>query len=114
MMDSDFRYRPPVMHRSDAAAQPDRESELVQNDIGKPALKVCICIIFLLFIGISRRSSIDSHVASGLGPEAVSLAVLNYGDNPVKARDFVKGYSIRHEMGFSSKKNCGRGTGYVH
>nr|XP_018679993.1 PREDICTED: uncharacterized protein LOC108952522 [Musa acuminata subsp. malaccensis] len=105
MMDSDFRYRPPVMHRSDAAAQPDREVSNLHPSSPAPPLSSS---------GISRRSSIDSHVASGLGPEAVSLAVLNYGDNPVKARDFVKGYSIRHEMGFSSKKNCGRGTGYVH
>ncbi|RWW03904.1 hypothetical protein BHE74_00010887, partial [Ensete ventricosum] len=58
-----------------------------------------ICVIF--FESISRRSSIDSFVASGLGPEAVSLAVLNYGDNPVKVTDFVKGYSILREMGFS-------------
>lgn len=32
----------------------ERESELVQNYIGKPALKVCICIIFLLFNGTIR------------------------------------------------------------
>ncbi|RRT56849.1 hypothetical protein B296_00040406, partial [Ensete ventricosum] len=45
----------------------------------------------------------DKYVASGLGREAVSLAVLNYGDNPVKVREFVKGYNILREMGFSSK-----------
>ncbi|CAL9080678.1 unnamed protein product [Musa textilis] len=46
---------------------------------------------------------VDKYVASGLGREAVSLAVLNYGDNPVKVREFVKGYNILREMGFSSK-----------
>lgn len=29
---------------------------------------------------------VDKYVASGLRREAVSLAVLNYGDNPVKVR----------------------------
>ncbi|CAL9138076.1 unnamed protein product [Musa acuminata var. zebrina] len=46
---------------------------------------------------------VDKYVASGLRREAVSLAVLNYGDNPVKVREFVKGYNILREMGFSSK-----------
>ncbi|XP_042405401.1 uncharacterized protein LOC121995715 isoform X1 [Zingiber officinale] len=46
---------------------------------------------------------VDKYVASGLGREAVSLAVLNYGDNPMKVREFVKGYNILREMGFPSK-----------
>ncbi|KAJ0986219.1 hypothetical protein J5N97_004575 [Dioscorea zingiberensis] len=46
---------------------------------------------------------VEKYVASGLGREAVSLAVLNYGDNPVKVREFVKGYNLLREMGFSSK-----------
>ncbi|XP_039116097.1 uncharacterized protein LOC120251587 isoform X1 [Dioscorea cayenensis subsp. rotundata] len=46
---------------------------------------------------------VDKYVASGLGREAVSLAVLNYGDNPIKVREFVKGYNLLREMGFSSK-----------
>ncbi|XP_072964203.1 uncharacterized protein [Typha angustifolia] len=46
---------------------------------------------------------VDKYVASGLGREAVSLAVLNYGDHPVKVREFVKGYNLLREMGFSSK-----------
>ncbi|WOL12423.1 hypothetical protein Cni_G21190 [Canna indica] len=51
----------------------------------------------------TRDPVVDKYVASGLGREAVSLAVLNYGDNPVKVREFVKGYNILREMGFSSK-----------
>ncbi|KAJ6832702.1 uncharacterized protein M6B38_124905 [Iris pallida] len=46
---------------------------------------------------------VNKYVASGLGREAVSLAVLNYGDNPIKVREFVKGYNLLREMGFSSK-----------
>ncbi|XP_020099580.1 pollen-specific leucine-rich repeat extensin-like protein 1 isoform X2 [Ananas comosus] len=46
---------------------------------------------------------VEKYVASGLGREAVSFAVLNYGDNPVKVREFVKGYNLLREMGFASK-----------
>ncbi|KAJ1258135.1 hypothetical protein BS78_10G051200 [Paspalum vaginatum] len=45
---------------------------------------------------------VDKYVAMGLGREAVSFAVLNYGDNPVKVKEFVKSYNILHEMGFTS------------
>ncbi|XP_062228126.1 uncharacterized protein LOC133926289 [Phragmites australis] len=46
---------------------------------------------------------VDKYVAMGLGREAVSFAVLNYGDNPVKVEEFVKSYNILHEMGFTSQ-----------
>ena len=75
---------------------------------------------------------VNKYVASGLPREAVALAVLNYGDNPLKVhhnansfywiklfviqtikarefiiffqvREFVKGYNLLREMGFSSK-----------
>ncbi|TVU12449.1 hypothetical protein EJB05_46097 [Eragrostis curvula] len=51
---------------------------------------------------------VDKYVAMGLGREAVSFAVLNFGDNPMKAcpfllvKEFVKSYNILHEMGFTS------------
>ncbi|XP_066376603.1 uncharacterized protein [Miscanthus floridulus] len=45
---------------------------------------------------------VDSYVSMGLGREAVSFAVLNYGDNPTKVKEFVKSYNILHEMGFTS------------
>ncbi|KAG8093916.1 hypothetical protein GUJ93_ZPchr0012g19317 [Zizania palustris] len=45
---------------------------------------------------------VDKYVAMGLGREAVSFAVLNYGDNPVKVKEFVKSYNALHEMGFTS------------
>ncbi|XP_062233559.1 uncharacterized protein LOC133930817 [Phragmites australis] len=45
---------------------------------------------------------VDKYVAMGLGRESVSFAVLNYGDNPVKVKEFVKSYNILHEMGFTS------------
>ncbi|KAG2604353.1 uncharacterized protein LOC120670559 [Panicum virgatum] len=45
---------------------------------------------------------VDKYVAMGLGREAVSFAVLNYGDNPAKVKEFVKSYNILHEMGFTS------------
>ncbi|KMZ67480.1 Proline-rich cell wall protein-like [Zostera marina] len=46
---------------------------------------------------------VDKYTSSGLGREAVSFAVLNYGDNPVKVREFVKSYNLLREMGFVSK-----------
>ncbi|CAL5036914.1 unnamed protein product [Urochloa decumbens] len=45
---------------------------------------------------------VDKYVSMGLGREAVSFAVLNYGDNPAKVKEFVKSYSVLHEMGFTS------------
>ncbi|XP_010914292.1 uncharacterized protein [Elaeis guineensis] len=54
-------------------------------------------------MGSTGDPVVDKYVASGLGREAVSLAVLNYGDNPTKVREFVKGYNLLREMGFSSK-----------
>lgn len=54
-------------------------------------------------VGSTGDPIVDKYVASGLGREAVSLAVLNYGDNPIKVREFVKGYNLLREMGFSSK-----------
>ncbi|KAI0522671.1 hypothetical protein KFK09_005056 [Dendrobium nobile] len=46
---------------------------------------------------------VDKYVNEGLPREAASLGVLNYGDNPVKVREFVRGYNLLREMGFASK-----------
>ncbi|KAG9448369.1 hypothetical protein H6P81_014497 [Aristolochia fimbriata] len=51
----------------------------------------------------SGNPVVNKFVASGLGREAVCLAVANYGDNPTKVREFVHGYNLLREMGFSSK-----------
>ncbi|KAJ4850379.1 hypothetical protein Tsubulata_017620 [Turnera subulata] len=45
---------------------------------------------------------VSKYIASGLDREAVILAVANYGDNPTKVREFVSGYNLLREMGFSS------------
>ncbi|BAF18793.1 uncharacterized protein [Oryza sativa Japonica Group] len=45
---------------------------------------------------------VDKYISMGLGREAVSFAVLNYGDNPAKVKEFVKSYNALHEMGFTS------------
>ncbi|CAK9310755.1 unnamed protein product [Citrullus colocynthis] len=47
---------------------------------------------------------VSKYVASGLSREAVSFAVANYGDSPTKVQEFVKGYTLLREMGFSSIK----------
>ncbi|XP_030535595.1 uncharacterized protein LOC115744514 [Rhodamnia argentea] len=52
--------------------------------------------------GHGGDSVVSKYIASGLSPEAVSLAVANYGDTPVKVREFVTGYALLREMGFSS------------
>ncbi|KAJ3683072.1 hypothetical protein LUZ60_013299 [Juncus effusus] len=46
---------------------------------------------------------VEKYIASGLPREAVAFAVLNYGDNPIKVSEFVKGYNVIQEMGFTSK-----------
>ncbi|XP_022734271.1 uncharacterized protein LOC111287858 [Durio zibethinus] len=45
---------------------------------------------------------VSKYIASGLSREAVSVAVANYGDNSIKVREFVNGYNLLREMGFSS------------
>lgn len=44
----------------------------------------------------------SKYIALGLNREAVSLALSHYGDNLTKVQDFVKGFSLLQEMGFSS------------
>ncbi|EPS69836.1 hypothetical protein M569_04926 [Genlisea aurea] len=44
---------------------------------------------------------VSKYLASGLTREAVTLAVANFGDNPIKVKEFAKGFSLLREMGFS-------------
>ncbi|TKY74137.1 Ubiquitin-associated/translation elongation factor EF1B, N-terminal [Spatholobus suberectus] len=45
---------------------------------------------------------VSKFIAMGLSREAVPIAVENYGDNPTKVQEFVNGYTVLREMGFSS------------
>lgn len=45
---------------------------------------------------------VSKYIAAGLNREAVPLAVAKFGDNPVKVKEFVNGYALLREMGFSS------------
>ncbi|KAL2550571.1 Ubiquitin-associated/translation elongation factor EF1B protein [Forsythia ovata] len=45
---------------------------------------------------------VSKYIASGLNRDAVAVAVANYGDNPAKVKEFVNGYTLLQEMGFSS------------
>ncbi|CAJ1974350.1 unnamed protein product [Sphenostylis stenocarpa] len=47
-------------------------------------------------------SIVGKFIAMGLSQEAVPIAVQNYGDNPTKVQEFVNGYTLLREMGFSS------------
>ncbi|CAA7402674.1 unnamed protein product [Spirodela intermedia] len=47
--------------------------------------------------------AVEKYVAMGLGREAATLAVANFGDDAIKVREFVKGYNLLREMGFASK-----------
>ncbi|KAF5743482.1 hypothetical protein HS088_TW08G00066 [Tripterygium wilfordii] len=53
-------------------------------------------------VGSPADPLVSKYIASGLNREAVPIAVANYGDNPTKVQEFVKGYSLLREMGFSS------------
>ncbi|XP_010261469.1 PREDICTED: uncharacterized protein LOC104600297 isoform X1 [Nelumbo nucifera] len=53
-------------------------------------------------LGSAADPVVSKYIASGLNREAVALAVANYGDNPTKVREFVNGYNLLSEMGFSS------------
>ncbi|XWS48508.1 hypothetical protein CRYUN_Cryun13aG0083900 [Craigia yunnanensis] len=52
--------------------------------------------------GANSDPVVSKYIASGLSREAVTLAIANYGDNPTKVREFVNGYNLLQEMGFSS------------
>lgn len=45
---------------------------------------------------------VSKYISMGLSRDAVPVAVANYGDNPTKVQEFVKGYGLLREMGFSS------------
>ncbi|KAJ1395764.1 Ubiquitin-associated domain [Sesbania bispinosa] len=45
---------------------------------------------------------VSKYIAMGLSREAVPIAVAHYGDNPTKVQEFVNGYTLLREMGFSS------------
>ncbi|EEF49007.1 uncharacterized protein LOC8277051 [Ricinus communis] len=53
-------------------------------------------------LGSAADPVVSKYIASGLNREAVPLAVANYGDNPTKVREFVNGFSLLREMGFSA------------
>ncbi|KAI3800207.1 hypothetical protein L1987_35517 [Smallanthus sonchifolius] len=40
------------------------------------------------------------YIATGLNRDAVPIAVAKYGDNQIKVREFVNGYTVLREMGF--------------
>ncbi|XP_047325599.1 uncharacterized protein LOC124929312 isoform X2 [Impatiens glandulifera] len=52
---------------------------------------------------VTDNPVISKYIASGLSREAVPFAVAHYGDNPTKVKEFVNGYTLLREMGFSSK-----------
>ncbi|XP_047339995.1 uncharacterized protein LOC124943540 [Impatiens glandulifera] len=54
-------------------------------------------------LGSVTNPVINKYIASGLNREAVPFAVAHYGDNPTKVKEFVNGYKMLREMGFSSK-----------
>ncbi|KAF7830654.1 Ubiquitin-associated 1 [Senna tora] len=45
---------------------------------------------------------VSKYIGLGLSKEAVQIAVANYGDNPTKVQEFVNGYTLLREMGFTS------------
>ncbi|XP_059667177.1 uncharacterized protein LOC132312717 [Cornus florida] len=55
-------------------------------------------------VGSVTDPIVSKYIASGLSREAVPLAVANYGDNPTKVKEFVNGYNLMRDMGFSSNK----------
>ncbi|CAN4087641.1 unnamed protein product [Withania somnifera] len=52
--------------------------------------------------GYTGDPLMKKYATSGFNREAVALAVANYGDNPIKVKEFVEGYTLLKEMGFSS------------
>ncbi|XP_076937031.1 uncharacterized protein LOC143604441 [Bidens hawaiensis] len=60
---------------------------------------------------ISRANSsvsvdpvVGKYMATGLNRDAVVIAVAKYGDDPIKVREFVNGYTLLREMGFEANR----------
>ncbi|XP_076927655.1 uncharacterized protein LOC143591288 [Bidens hawaiensis] len=60
---------------------------------------------------ISRANSsvsvdpvVGKYIATGLNRDAVVIAVAKYGDDPIKVREFVNGYTLLREMGFEANR----------
>ncbi|KAG5617165.1 hypothetical protein H5410_016989 [Solanum commersonii] len=53
-------------------------------------------------MGYTGDPMMNKYTTSGFNREAVAIAVANYGDNPIKVKEFVEGYTLLKEMGFSS------------
>ncbi|XP_059306252.1 uncharacterized protein LOC132057647 [Lycium ferocissimum] len=53
-------------------------------------------------MGFTGDPVLSKYTTSGFNREAVALAVANYGDNPIKVKEFAEGYTLLKEMGFSS------------
>ncbi|KAE8699818.1 HAT transposon superfamily isoform 1 [Hibiscus syriacus] len=53
-------------------------------------------------MGANSDPVVSKYIASGFSREVVTVAVGNYGDNPTKVQEFVTGYNLLREMGFSS------------
>ncbi|KAK9071637.1 hypothetical protein SSX86_008066 [Deinandra increscens subsp. villosa] len=58
---------------------------------------------------ISRANSsvgvdpvVAKYISTGLNRDAVPIAVAKYGDNPMKVKEFVNGYTVLREMGFEA------------
>ncbi|KAE8728239.1 HAT transposon superfamily isoform 1 [Hibiscus syriacus] len=53
-------------------------------------------------MGANSDHVVSKYIAAELSRDAVMVAVANYGDNPTKVREFVTGYNLLREMGFSA------------
>nr|XP_016505450.1 PREDICTED: homeobox protein slou-like [Nicotiana tabacum] len=52
--------------------------------------------------GSTGDSVINKYTSFGFNREAVAIAVANYGDNPIKVKEFAERYTrLKEEMGFS-------------
>ncbi|KAK4350924.1 hypothetical protein RND71_030237 [Anisodus tanguticus] len=53
-------------------------------------------------MGFTGDPIMNKYGTSGFNREAVAIAVANYGDNPIKVKEFAEAYTLLKEMGFSS------------
>ncbi|XP_073127319.1 uncharacterized protein [Henckelia pumila] len=90
----DFEFERNVM--AEAVKENPNWSRLgLENPVNKPAEAASSH-------GPSSDPTVSKYIAAGLSRDAVPLAVANYGDNPIKVKEFANGFTILREMGFSS------------
>ncbi|KAF3788862.1 hypothetical protein EJ110_NYTH15363 [Nymphaea thermarum] len=98
----DFDFERKILAEAEKDSQ-NWSSIILENGPPSRTTETSSLVAFLsLDSSIPQDPLASKFLALGLSPEAVSLAVKTYGDNPTKVREFVLSYNRLREMGFAA------------